>query len=656
MLARAWSTPGQSLHHDPALLRQIERAIRFVPTFYGPPRKEEGNWWFWTIGPALDFGPTLLLVGTAIDPVVLKDATEVLKARIGPWPGVTANYSVLGGQNLVWSSMNHLMYAVLTNDQSRIDQVRDRIASVCSRTPGRDGLQADLSFHQHGPQLYTGGYGGSFAFEVSRYILFTSGTSFALPEAASRTFGDFIAESLRWTLFGNHFDISSLGREAVRPSVSGFNGLAALLHLSAASQPRSADISRTAVAVLQHVKHTLPPELSALAQRIAATTPEWPSGNRYFSSSDYVVHRRAGWFASVKMFSVRTKSGERTNGENLLGSRQSDGRLQLLMDGGDYLDGEALPLLDWSRLPGITVEQSNQAASDLYGYSPESFVGGVSDGTNGVAAMRAAPLGTSLTARKGWIFFDDCITSFVNSAQALSGNRVETVVDQRPVRAIESLTVDGVHAATASTVANARWASADRVGYWFPESASLRLTEEARSGNWKTLAVTNPDRAVSGTVRTMVIDHGMNVANGNAVYGIVPGVTAEEMKRWEAARHISILSNDSLISAARDNRTALTGIIFWAAGSFDGVSVDRPSVLMKGVEAKRVTLAVSDPTQAPGTMKITMQGRWRLVSSDRTVTLESTSRATTFLVSRDGRTTLFTIEPIAEVRRRGGRS
>jgi len=654
VLARAYSTPGQSLHRNPALLRQIESVIHFIPTFYGVARKAEGNWWFWTIGPALDLGPALILVSDSIDPVILKEGVDVLRLRVGPWPGLTSSYSSLGGQNLVWSALNHTMLAALTNDPDRIDQARDRIAAVCSRTPGRDGIQNDLSFHQHGPQLYTAGYGSSFAYEVSRYVLVTAGTSFELPPAAAQTFGDYLADSLRWTLYGNHFDLSALGREAVKPSTSGFNGLAALLHVSGTALPRSEENSATAAAMLAGWGSTLPPELAGLAASLRGRTAAWPDGHRHFTNSDYTIHRRNGWFASIKMFSSRTRSGERTNGENLLGSRQSDGRMHLVVDGDEYYDGEALPSLDWSRLPGITVDLAANAANDLYGSSLETFAGGVSDGRNGVAAMKLTPIGSALSARKGWIFFDDSIVAFVNDAKSLSGNSVETIVDQRRVRGVDPLTVDGVRAS--STISkNPRWASADGIGYWFPESASVRIREESRSGNWNALAVTNPDRVARNMIRSVVIEHGKSIVNSNAVYAIVPGVSSMEMNAWHARRPLTVLANDSAVSAARDVRTSTTGMIFWTIGAIDGVSVDRPSVVLRKMTGKRMTLAVSDPTQSTGTMRITLAGRWTLISQDRPVVVESSPASTTLIVSRDGRSTVVTLDPIVESRRRSSR-
>ena len=137
--------------------------------------------------------------------------------------------------------------------------------------------------------------------------------------------------------------------------------------------------------------------------------------------------------ASVKMFSTRTKSGERTNGENLLGSRQSDGRFHLVLRGNEYFGRDVWPAFDWTRLPGTTVEQKADAAGDTYGFGRNAIAGGTGDGRNGVTAMDLQPLNSNLTAKKAWFFFDDAIAFLTNSITSPSANRVETVVNQWPL-------------------------------------------------------------------------------------------------------------------------------------------------------------------------------------------------------------------------------
>jgi chondroitin AC lyase len=329
---------------------------------------------------------------------VYSSCVSTLAFHIGSSPasrGLTG--PIPTGENLVWSSFTHLSLALLRDDSVLLGQVRDAMATVCLTTTG-DGIQSDSSFHQHGPQLYTGGYGGSFANDVSRYALLTRGTEFQLTPQAFGSFANYVADGIAWSLYGNYFDVSVVGREVARPSTTGFNGIAALLQAAEVPSPRQAEIRATTSKMLQSWQWVLPPELAALAHDGAAGV--WPSGHQHYYTSDYTVHRRPGWFASVRMFSTRTKSGESTNDENLLGSRQSDGRFYLSLSGDDYFGRDIWPAYDWTRLPGITVEQKPDTATDFYDFGTRAFVGGTGDAQNGVSAMDYAPLRSSLTARK----------------------------------------------------------------------------------------------------------------------------------------------------------------------------------------------------------------------------------------------------------------
>src|SRR5436190_1082083 len=298
-----------------------------------------------------------------VSQAVIDDCTATMAFHIGASPtsrGLTG--PVPTGENLVWSAYTHLCLALLRDDPALLGQVRDAMASVCMMTTG-DGIQIDRSFHQHGPQLYTGGYGGSFAHDVARYALLTRGSELALPAASLDAFADYVADGIAWSLQGSYFDVSVVGREIARPSTTGYNGLAALLQASQFDSPRLPAIRAAAAKMLQSWQWGLPVELAGLAEQ-ALAAPAWPSGHQHYFASDYTIHRRAGWFASIKMFSTRTKSGESTNDENLLGARQSDGRFYLVLGGNEYFGRDIWPALDWTRLPGTTVEQKADTAND----------------------------------------------------------------------------------------------------------------------------------------------------------------------------------------------------------------------------------------------------------------------------------------------------
>jgi hypothetical protein len=336
------------------------------------------------------------------------------------------------------------------------------------------------------------------------------------------------------------------------------------------SSPRQNEIRAATAQMLRSWQWTLPPELAALAvdaEKMPASAA-WPAGHQHYYDSDYTVHRRPGWFASIKMFSARTKSGERTNDENLLGSRQSDGRFYLVLAGDEYFGANVWPAFDWTRLPGITVEQKADAANDTYGFGTRTFVGGTGDGRNGVSAMDYAPLNSSLTAKKSWFFFDNTIVFLTNSITCTSGNRVETVVDQRP-----------------------SWATPIR--YWF-YGRSPHVEQITRTGTWAALGASTDGTPHTATFQTIWFDHGTNPAADHVEYAISPGPIGLPP---------TIVANDATASAVRAGN--MLGIVFWKPGRVEGIQSDAPAA----VYLTDRDIYIADPTNGVGTFTVTVG--WR---------------------------------------------
>jgi chondroitin AC lyase len=628
ILAKAYQTPGQSFHRNRTLLAQIDAALAYTKTFYGVTIYPSGNWWFWTIGIPIDLGPTLILMQGEVDQQVFNDLVFAIHFRIG---SSATSKGLVGptptGQNLVWSAFTHLCLGLLKEDAAMLESVRGAMASVTLPTSG-EGIKRDRSFHQHGAQLYTGGYGGSFANEVARYALIATGTRYSLPPASSESFSNYIADGVAWALYGNYFDVSTISREVARPSTTGYHGIAALLQASELPSPRTAEIRSAAAKMLQSWHGALPTEFAGLAARIeaAAYTPAWPSGNRHYFTSDYTIHRRPGWYASVKMFSTRTRSGERTNGENRFGSRQSDGRFYLVLAGNEYFGRDVWPTLDWSRLPGITVEQKADTANDTYGLGKNTFAGGTSDGQTGVSAMELMPLNSALTARKAWFYFEDSIAFLTNSITSSSANRVETIVNQWPLLSSAS-----------ELVRNADWAVLENVGYWFPSQSSVDVTRQTRGGNWAALGASADTTEHSRAFVTLSLDHGVAPMNATAEYVIVPNIAPAAMASWAASRPLSVLANHQTVSAVRDNRTGRLGIVFWRAGALDGIQSSAAAVLLLSGDERAMRIDAADPNAgSSGTFQITIPGVWKTTD----VVATNTTRSTTLTIPRaSGETT-----------------
>jgi chondroitin AC lyase len=638
VMAKAYRTPGQRLYRDPTLRAQIDAALAYTKTFYGANIIPTGNWWFWTIGIPIDLAPTLVLMQGEVNAQTHDDLVRAMQLRIGSSPtarGLVGPVPV--GENLVWSSFTHLCLGLLKNDAAMLTAVRDAMNSVTKPTTG-EGIKRDRSFHQHGAQLYTGGYGGSFANDAARYALITRGTSYELPDESLTSLSDYVADGIAWTLYGSYFDVSVISREVARSSTSGFNGIAAMLQTSQITTPRTNEIRASAAKMLATWNGTMPSELAALAAKVEAAhyPASWPSGHRHYYTSDYTVHRRNGWFASVKMFSTRTKSGEKTNEENLLGARQSDGRFYLVQRGDEYFGRDIWPAFDWTRLPGTTVEQKADTASDIYGYGTRTFAGGTGDGNNGVTAMELAPLQSTLTARKAWFFFDDAIVFLTNSITSPSANRVETIINQWPL----------VNA-TAQLTRRDDWALLESVGYWFPTAVELHTSRDTRTGTWASLGGSSDTTAHTKSFVTLWLDHGTAPVNASAEYVIVPNQTSTSMAAWAASRPISIVTNNDTVSAARDNRTGALGITFWRAGSVEGFQSSAAAVVLATMlDANTMRVDVADPNgSATGSFQLTVPGSWKTSSvtswrSARAITLtipKKSGETTTVLLTRAGR-------------------
>ena len=621
LMTRAYHTQGQSLYHDPRLLTDIDAALAYTKTFYGASVIPTGNWWFWTIGIPIDLGPTLVLMTGHANQQVVDDLTTAIHLRIlnsptakglvGPTPT---------GQNLVWSAYTHLCLGLLKNDEARLAAVRDAMASVARPTTG-EGIKKDASFHQHGAQLYTGGYGGQFASDVARYSLIARGTAYQMPSDALNSFADYVADGVAWSLHGDYFDVSVISREVARPTTTGFNGMAALVQAAQFTSPRATEIRSAAAKMLQTWRGTMPIELAGAAAQVESAhyAAAWPAGHRHYYASDYSVHRRNGWFASIKMFSTRTKSGESTNEENLRGSRQSDGRFYLVLKGDEYFGRDVWPALDWTRLPGTTVEQKADTADASYGYGTRSLAGGTGDGKNGVSAMDLAPLNSVLTAKKSWFFFDDAIVFLTNGIRSTSANRIETIVNQVST--------------TSSVTRGSDWSHLDNVGYWFPSNILPLTTRETRTGTWASLGGSTDTTPFAKPFTTLYFDHGTTPVNATAEYVIVPNITAAAMASWAASRPISILSNNDIVSAARDNRTGNLGLTFWRAASIDGIQSSAPAVVYLTGDRNTMHVWAADPNAtATGTFTLTIPGVWTASGA----TSSRSTRSTTLTIPRNG--------------------
>jgi len=638
-MAEGFRTPGQSRFVDPELVGAVERALAFAHNLVGDTWPTSGGWWQQQIQIPRNLGETLLLMEGKLSPGVVAQTASTMRyllmedaprGRDVIWhvtllppdapPGEAQRAT---GENMVWLAQNHLYLALAENDANKVALVQESIAGECAtqtqatRQPFGEGIKEDYSFHQHGALLYTGGYGRSFFEDVPQYIWAARGTRYQIPAAGIDVFAHYVLDSSVWCIYENYYDPSCRGREIARPERRPMEVPLALLVLANVANPRRNEAIGAAKS-FHHVNpayqlRTAPLWAAIEGSPIAASAP---LGHKHFWESDYTVHRGRGYFASVRMFSDRTRSGECINAEGKTSWHQADGLLWVFLRGGDYSARNVLPTLDWLRLPGTTVERKPlEPAEGMEGWPPplgyRAFVGGAFTSDGGASAMELAAMVPPLTAKKSWFFFGDEIVCLGSDIDCPSGNAAETIVNQWPLSdAGAALTVDGQVKPSSMTwsedLNGIGWAHCDGIGYSFPETQRLKAKREVQSGSWRDMSDSGSGAVHSNPFLTLWFDHGAQAKGAAYSYAVLPNVTAAQTEKYAESKPITILAHDSRAHAVRQDASGSVGVVFWVPGSVGKLSADRACIVFYEVTADGVTLAVSDPTHEASTFHVTI--------------------------------------------------
>jgi chondroitin AC lyase len=293
-------------------------------------------------------------------------------------------------------------------------------------------------------------------------------------------------------------------------------------------------------------------------------------GNRMFWCSDYMAHHRPGWFASIKMFSTRMLNSELVNNEGKKSHHLTDGAMLLYRRGTEYTD--IFPVWDWCRIPGTTAEQVDNLEKWEKGGNhvkgETDFVGGVSDGVVGIAAMDLQR--GKLSAKKMYVCLEDGVMCLGAGINCDSDNDVVTEVNQchllGEVKKVEDLSA----------------VSHDGVTYIFPDRQNVKLSTGVQRGRWSDLG-TGSDREEGMPVFNLAIDHGKHVKDGTYIYFAGIG----KAKTMPA----QVMSNTPAVQMVKDD--AQTAAVFWQAGKAGNIAVDQPCAVL----VRAGQLNVSDPTE-----------------------------------------------------------
>ncbi len=144
---------------------------------------------------------------------------------------------------------------------------------------------------------------------------------------------------------------------------------------------------------------------------------------------------------------------------------------------------------------------------------------------------------------------------------------------------------DGKETALSGTdtdLTGTKWAHMENVGgYYFPSGGSLyaKYTESANS------------------FMELWFDHGKDPSGETYAYTLLPGKTAEQTKAYAENPDIEILKNTPGLQVVREKNLNMTGIVFWDAGTYNGITATKPMIVMLKEENGKTTVSVCDPTQ-----------------------------------------------------------
>jgi chondroitin AC lyase len=483
------------------------------------------------------------------------------------------------GQNKIWTAEVVLYGGVLAKDPELVQYAAETILSELHLTT-KEGLQHDWSFHLHGPQNQIGTYGSAFSTDMAKWAYVYEDTRLAFSGDQLALLRNFLLKGQGWVAWNGILDINCRGRTVGRLSAtSRYDYLLPTARLMRKIDPQHADgytayIKRSSVGANDLI------------------------GNKHFWRSDLMVHRARNWYASVRMCSTRTIGGESCNNENLRGRYAADGVLLLYTTGREYED--IFPVWGWRRLPGLTCLQAAVPPTKPHRLrGTTDFVGGVSDGKSGCAALDYDRDG--LRARKSWFFLHDAIVCLGTDIRTDEKELVTTSVNQCLLKS--------------KVAEDNQWYWHDSVGYFFSSPQEVVLQCGPQKGNWRQISELEYliDEEVAKDVFSLWIDHGEKPQDGKYAYVLFPGIPAEEMPAKVKHNRILVLRNDSDCQAVADGAERKTLIAFRKPGNIDigyerKLAVDQPCLIIAAEMERGLKLSIADPTQTLGIVNVEITG------------------------------------------------
>ncbi|WP_158656054.1 polysaccharide lyase 8 family protein [Sphingobacterium sp. HMA12] len=577
----AYVSPKSKSYQQKSLYDKIVRAAQY----WANNRFESTNWWHNEIASPKAIGVCLILMkfGQEKIPATVETALVKLMERGDPYKKTGANKSDI--------AMHYFYRALILEDTGLLAAAMEQLLFPIQLVDGKEGLQYDFSYLQHGPQLYIAGYGEEFLKGISKVMAYVRETPYAVNKEKLALFEKFLLETYLPIIRSRYIDFNVHGRGISRPDILRKDQEVAILQQMQLIDPAKNEIWKKGLAKLDSIQ---------------AFNAEDQSLHRHYWKGDYTTHLRKQFHFNLRVASKRTNKSESGNGENMLGKNMTDGVTNIQVFGPEYYN--IMPVWEWDKIPGTTTRdyQGDQELKEQWGVlAANSFSGGVSNGTIGASAMSVQYDG--LAAQKAWFFFDKEIVCLGSGINCSAAEPVVTTLNQTwlngPVvwNGKEKMSTDSL----VRNVKQGEYVMHNQVGYYFPEAMKIALTAKEQSGSWYRINRSRSKDAVHGKVFKLWFEHARGPVNGSYAYIVVPGV--ERMDK-HAMQQLKIWHNTPAVQAVEHQGLAAIQAVFYESGTYQigawSIQVDKPVILQITKGNSVFKLDVADPLQQGKAVRI----------------------------------------------------
>jgi chondroitin AC lyase len=162
-----------------------------------------------------------------------------------------------------------------------------------------------------------------------------------------------------------------------------------------------------------------------------------------------------------------------------------------------------------------------------------------------------------------------------------------------------------------------KWVHHDRIGYIFPESAKVNVSNQTESGTWASITDQKniSKELVTEPVFKLWFDHGARPTKAGYQYIVVPDVDqAKLMETSQNNRSIKILSNTDTVQAVFHGKLNMVQAAFYQAAALKvsptfSLKMDSQGMAMVKMDGNRIkAISVADPSRQLRRMSITVSG------------------------------------------------